>query len=303
VASSCSAEHDTILSCGCPRRSARCPDALDRSSRAHGSGFLPDGTAFLFLRARGADTAGFTWSTRWRAPKRLTPADRAGVFLPAERRHEPIVDRGGCCRGCGHSWRNDSTCAGHCLVNGDHWDGLPRRTANRIARRCRDGRGAVPDRDGSLHQLAWFDRSGRVLGSLGDPTAPSVSAAGADGRTCRRHSNGLVSRLVAAPWPDEPVDVDRPGPHPLWSPDGTQIVFRPIARSQAICTLRRPNRWHAAPCASTRSRRPMAGRRRALLIFHSQARSPTATCVCPRLERRALGVLKRRSAKSLACSL
>ncbi|HJZ81565.1 MAG TPA: protein kinase, partial [Pyrinomonadaceae bacterium] len=84
----------------------------------------------------------------------------------------------------------------------------------------------------NLSQLTWFDRTGKKLGTVGDPESYDSFALSPDGQRAATGlldadgrqsdiwlldlSRGTKSRLTSAPTSEG---------HPVWSPDGTQILF------------------------------------------------------------------------------
>ena len=93
---------------------------------------------------------------------------------------------------------------------------------------------------GSRRQLVWVDRTGKMLGAIGQPdeNTPASPALAPDGqrvavnRTVQGNidvwlievSRGLASRFTF----DAAIDNS-----PLWSPDGRQVVFR-SSRNEAV---------------------------------------------------------------------
>ncbi len=87
---------------------------------------------------------------------------------------------------------------------------------------------------GGQRQFVWFDRSGKELGTIGEPAANMLSpSASPDGRRIAVHrafnnngdiwlldlGRGVLSRFTTDPAADS---------NPMWSPDGRRIVFSSI---------------------------------------------------------------------------
>jgi len=199
---------------------------LDRQSSHRFPFFLPNGRQFLFLAQGPPDTAGiYLGSLDSAETRRLTPADTSGVYVAS-------------------GWilwvRADTLMAQRLDLQRKALTGAPVTLADPVAFDANSGAsalsvsaaGLVAYRTGgaSRRQLAWFDRSGKALGTMGAPdenvlSTPSISP---DGRRV------AVSRMLAGNADIWLLDGTRTSRFtfdaaldrfPIWSPDGSRIVF------------------------------------------------------------------------------
>ena len=197
---------------------------------------LPDGRQFLFYVPGGQDAAGiYLGSLNGSTPTRLTPADSAGVYLPSGLGSAEAFREGGWLL-----WVRAGTLVAQrldvaeaaltgepvTLADGVAVDDFGRSAVSVAAT------GLVAYRTGgdSQRQLTWVDRSGTARGTVGDADAtllnPRLSPDGRRvvvSRTVQGNTDvwvldgGRTSRFTfdaAADW------------YPIWSPDGTRVVFR-----------------------------------------------------------------------------
>ncbi len=182
--------------------------------------FLPDGRRFLFTARGTPDTEGIylgflDGST---APVRLTPANSAGVFHPDG----------------WLLWNREGTLTAQRLdLAQGVLTGEPIALADGVLGRASvTSTGLIAYRTGSEtgRQLTWVDRTGTVLGTIGERDdamfSPRLSPDGHRAAVYRLvQSNGDVWLLDGARTSRFTFDAAA-DTFPLWSPDGSRIVFR-----------------------------------------------------------------------------
>ena len=205
---------------------------LDRQANHRFPSFLPDGRQFLFYAQGSPETAGiYLGALDSAATRRLTAADEAGVYLPF--RDDGIAGS--------LLWVRAGTLVAQrldleqkaltddpvTLADPVAFDAATFASAVSVS-----ASGLVAYREGGANrrQLAWFDRSGKALGVMGAPDendlrVPRVSP---DGRRVAVHrtvqGNADIWLLDGTRSSRFTFDaaLDR---FPLWSPDGSRIVF------------------------------------------------------------------------------
>jgi Tol biopolymer transport system component len=197
---------------------------LDARQQHQSPQFLPDGRHFLYY-ALGTANAGAVYVGELEGSeiKRLVAADAAAVYAPSG--HLLFIRRGTLFAQDFDPLRMamGSTAfpvAEHVAVQSS------------LAALSAAGTGPIVYRTGSTDaQLAWLDRSGKELGTVGDPDgALSSPALSPDGRRV------AVLRQVGGNFDIYLLETTRTGLSrftvdaaddifPIWSPDGTRIVF------------------------------------------------------------------------------
>ena len=187
--------------------------------------FLPDGHRFIFYAQGSPDTAGiYLGHLDGTAPARLTPADSAGVFHPDG---WLLWVRAGTLTG----QRLDLAQAALTGEPINLAEGVVENSSHNVSALSVATTGLIAYRRGlgSVRQLTWVDRTGTVLGTMGEPEdtiySPRQSPEGSRVVVYRSvHGNidvwlmdGVRTRRLTF---DAALDV-----FPLWSPDGSQIVF------------------------------------------------------------------------------
>jgi Tol biopolymer transport system component len=188
--------------------------------------FLPGGRHFLFYALGTPDTQGvYLGSLDGSAPTRLTAADAAGVYAPQGwllfvqagtlRAHRLDLER--------------RAVVGDPVTVADQV-GFDRTTRAAAVSVSATGLVAYWAGGANRHQLTWFDRSGKALGAAGAPDENDLTSAylSPDGRRVAVHRTVQGNTDIGL------VDADRmtrftfdaaADRFPLWSPDGSRIVF------------------------------------------------------------------------------
>jgi len=211
--------------------------ALDRQNSHRFPSFLPDGRHFLFYAHGTPDTAGIHLGAL-DAPgtRRLTAADAAGVYLPAGPGPAEAFRDGGWLL-----WVRAGTLVAQRLdLDRQALTGDPVTLAVSVvvdasvtlAAVSASAGGAVAYRAGAgrRQQLAWVDRSGKALGPLSAPyenalAGPRVSPDGHRVAVSRRVEGNSDIWLLDGTRPSRFTFDAAEDLTPVWSPDGTRIVF------------------------------------------------------------------------------
>jgi Tol biopolymer transport system component len=190
--------------------------------------FLPDGRHFVFYASGEADASGiYLGALDERATTRLTAADTAEVYLPSEWLlwvregtivAQPLDLERQVLTG------DPVTLADAVAVNGSYFGGVSVSASGLVAYRTHGA--------GERRQLTWFERTGKVLDTLGASestiTAPRVSSDGRrvavlrsvqDNEDLWLLDSARMTRLTYDPGRDD---------SPVWSPDGRRKVFASI---------------------------------------------------------------------------
>ena len=187
--------------------------------------FLPDGLQFIFYVQGSPDTAGIYLGHLDRtAPIRLTPADSAGIFHPDG---WLLWVRAGTLT----AQRLDLAQAALTGESITLAEGVVENSSHNVSALSVASTGLIAYRrgSGSVRQLTWVDRTGKVLGTMGEPEdtiySPRQSPKGSRVVVYRSvHGNidvWLMDGVRTSRFTyDDGLDV-----FPLWSPDGSQIVF------------------------------------------------------------------------------
>ncbi len=218
---------------------------LDRQTSHRFPFFLPDGRQFLFYAQGTPDTAGiYLGSLESPDTHRLTAADAAGVYLQtsiAGRASSGLGPAGALREGGWLLWVRGGTLVAQRLdLERRVLTGDPVTVADPVAVDTTFNVGALSVSAGGLmayrtgggsrRQLAWFDRSGKALGTLGAPDENGVAFTNVspDGQRV------AVSRMVQGDLDIWLLDGTRTSRftfdaaqerNPIWSPDGSRIVF------------------------------------------------------------------------------
>jgi serine/threonine protein kinase/Tol biopolymer transport system component len=200
--------------------------------------FLPDGRRFLFT-ASGGGVAIYLGALDGRVPTRLTAADSPGVYLPSG---WLLWVRPG----------TQTLVAQRLDADAASLTGEPVTVADGVGSVF--GVGAVSVASTGLiayrtknqqRQLIWVDRSGTVRGTVGEPNSdfsePRVSPNGlrvAVHRTVQGNTDvWLLDGIRVSRFTTDGANDRRP----VWSPDGTRIVFRSSRTGASDLYVKRTN--------------------------------------------------------------
>jgi eukaryotic-like serine/threonine-protein kinase len=200
--------------------------------------FLPDGHHFLYYAAGSPEARGiYVGDLNGSEPRRLLDADTAAVYVSSG--HLVFVRQGTL---FGQAFDPvGMVLTGNPFPVDDRVAFDPTKYAAAVSA---SSTGIVIYRTGSAagrRQFLWLDRSGKEIGRVGDPDSadsldPSLSP---DGHRAALHRtvNGRpdiwlleTGRAALSRFTSEEITGAAGAIRPIWSPDGTQIVFASIAK-------------------------------------------------------------------------
>ena len=187
---------------------------------------LPDGRHFVFFAMGGVDTQGaYLGTIDGPDIQRLASADAAPAFLAPDTLL--LVEQGSLVAHHFDPAKGLSLGEGTLIAQHAGYDG-----ATSMSAVATSASGAVLYRGGGalLRQLTWVDRQGHKLGTLGDAdesqSSPSLSPDGKRAtvfRNLQGNSDIWIVDEVRMTRLTFDAALDQ---YPLWSPDGSRIVFR-----------------------------------------------------------------------------
>ncbi|MSO45442.1 MAG: serine/threonine-protein kinase [Acidobacteria bacterium] len=218
---------------------------LDRQNSHRWPSFLPDGRHFLFYAQGTPDTAGiYLGALDAPAPTRLTAADTAGVYLQTSLAGRASSGPGPAEASREGGWllwvRAGTLVAQRLDVERPALTGAPVTLADPVMADTNVNVAAVSASAGGLvayrtgagtrRQLTWVDRTGKALGTLGAPDEngllnPSVSPDGHRAVVTRRVQGNADLWLLDGTRTSRFTFDAAPDRNPIWSPDGSRIVF------------------------------------------------------------------------------
>ncbi len=204
-----------------------------------GPQFLPDGRRFLFFERAASSTGGAgsisLGSLDGAAPTQLTPSDAAGVYLPSV---PGSADPTLLAERATSGWLVWVRAGSQTLV-AQRLDlakpaltGEPVTVADGVGHVSAAATGLLAYRSGGSvqRQLTWVDRSGTTQGTVGDPDAtylgPRVSPDRRRVVVMRTLQNNQDLWLLDGTWTSRLTFDANAELRPVWSPDGTQVMFR-----------------------------------------------------------------------------
>jgi len=209
--------------------------------------FLPDGRHFIYIDATGAGAAGLHVGSldgkpEQRSGKKLLPDVTPGVYAPSSRGGTGYLlfvrgaaDAPGTLMAQPFDLQRLEL-TGDAVPIAENVPNLSFSASSTGALAYSTGQqaaGGLGVRGIVMGQLAWFDREGKVLGTFGDPGQYRTLSLSADGKRVAFERSDPQSRGATNIWLYE---FDRGettrftfgssrDSHPLWSPDGSRIVY------------------------------------------------------------------------------